>query len=242
MFSVSSVQAVLHVTYCQALSEPGQFDKHYSNMLNCFSVSRCFLGGDWMACGGAISTFPVLLPYFLPVLLPFVLRCPLHHKLLGTTLNTMHMERCRKEAPLFYFSHENWPNWKPSWLSNVHWVALLVPVTFLWEAGGLETENWNCTSQSRTPVKCHSVLCENSLIQDLNLFPWGFERVLHIPLETRDSRTWEVTAGGIHFISYFPPISVMGQFQSQICDLENTYSGQQTACGKCLLSVCLLRI
>lgn len=60
-----------------------------------------------MACGGAISTFPVLLPYFLPVLLLFVLRCPMHHKLLCTTLNTMHKATCRKEVPLFYFSHES---------------------------------------------------------------------------------------------------------------------------------------
>lgn len=54
-----------------------------------------------MVCGGAISTFPVLLPHV------FALRYPLHHKLLGTTLNTINLVRCRKQAPLFYSSNEN---------------------------------------------------------------------------------------------------------------------------------------
>lgn len=52
-----------------------------------------------MVCGRATSTFPVLLPHV------FALRCPLHHKLLCTTLNTVkHGKMQKRGAPLLFQS------------------------------------------------------------------------------------------------------------------------------------------
>lgn len=113
------------------------------------------------------------------VSLCLALRYLLHQILLCTSLNTMSMERCRKESSVFYLQ-----SWKLTYLKSTVNSYTFSVCLFLWQSlrckrskgWKLKSEQLKHKPQSGTSVKLQRMLCGNGLIQGLQHLPCFLSR------------------------------------------------------------------